>query len=209
VLLALDLDNTLIDRASAFARWAAGRYGPAEVPWLQAVDEDGFAARTEVAARIAKRYGDPYDQVLTELREGMADHLVLDPLVPAALREATSAGLVPVVVTNGTVSQQEAKLRRTGLSALVAGWVISEGAGVRKPDRAIFELAARLVPSPLSSGGWMVGDNPGADIGGGAGAGLRTVWLPRGRAWPASLPYMPTLIAPSLPAAVAAILRTL
>jgi len=29
----------------------------------------------------------------------------------------------------------------------------------------------------------MVGDNPDADIGGGAAYGLRTVWIRRGRTW--------------------------
>ncbi|MEU3521166.1 HAD hydrolase-like protein, partial [Streptomyces sp. NPDC006654] len=39
----------------------------------------------------------------------------------------------------------------------------------------------------LTDGGWMIGDNPAADIGGGHMAGLRTIWV-RGRPWPDLLP---------------------
>jgi putative hydrolase of the HAD superfamily len=78
--------------------------------------------------------------------------------------------------------------------------VVSEGAGVRKPDRRIFELAAELARQPLT--GWMIGDHPEYDIGGGVAAGLRTGWLPRGRVWPEALPYRPTLIAEDCASAI-------
>jgi hypothetical protein len=41
--------------------------------------------------------------------------------------DARAAGWVPFVATNGTVEQQERKLRLTCLEREVAGWVISEG----------------------------------------------------------------------------------
>jgi phosphoglycolate phosphatase-like HAD superfamily hydrolase len=49
-LAIFDLDNTLVDRAGAFRRWAVefvARHGldPAERRWLVAADEDGFAPR--------------------------------------------------------------------------------------------------------------------------------------------------------------------
>jgi putative hydrolase of the HAD superfamily len=206
VLLLIDLDNTLIDRSGAFARWAAQWApahggGPADVDWLIATDNDGYEPRERFAARIGERFRQPAEQVLGELRAGMVEQLLPDPEVAAALGEAVASGWSPVVVTNGSVRQQEAKLRRTGLDGLVAGWVISEGAGVRKPDRRIFELAAELAGLPLT-GGWMIGDHAEYDIGGGAAAGLRTGWLPRGRDWPTGLPYRPTLIAEDCASAI-------
>src|SRR6185437_7372025 len=99
-----------------------------------------------------------------ELRAGMVANLAPDPQIAAVLTDATAAGFVPFVVTNGTVAQQEAKLRHTGLDRLVAGWTISEGAGVGKPDRRIFEQAAAAAGVPLSAGGWMVGDHPEYDV---------------------------------------------
>ncbi|MDY7087013.1 MAG: HAD family hydrolase [Actinomycetota bacterium] len=196
MLLLLDLDNTLVDRTAAFKTWAHARFGESEVPWLATEDRDGYRRREELAALIAARYRLDAAEVLLELRAGMIENLAPNPLMIAALTGATALGYVPVVVTNGTVAQQEAKLRRTGLDEVVAGWVVSEGVGVRKPSRRIFELAAGAVGRTLDEGGWMVGDHAEYDIGGGAGAGLRTGWVSAGREWPASLPYRPTTTAP-------------
>ncbi|MBU2670112.1 HAD family hydrolase [Actinoplanes bogorensis] len=195
MLLLIDLDNTLIDRAAAFKAWARTRFGDTEVPWLVEQDRDGYRPKDELAPVIAARYHLEPAEVLVELRAGMVDQLAPDPLVAAALTSCAAAGFVPVVVTNGTVAQQEAKLRRTGLDRLVAGWTISEGAGVRKPDRRIFELAAASVGRHLDEGGWMVGDHAEYDIGGGAAAGLRTGWVSRGQSWPESLDYRPAVTA--------------
>lgn len=185
----IDLDNTLLDRASAYAGWAAelaAEHAPEadpgpETAWLIDTDGDGFVAREIVAAAIAERYGLDPASLLTTLRAGLVERMTLDPAVGAALTDLRAGGTAVVVVTNGTVAQQERKLRHTGLDALVDGWVISEGVGIRKPDRRIFEAAAQLVDLPLQ--GWMIGDSAAADIAGGHAAGLRTIWLDRGRGW--------------------------
>jgi putative hydrolase of the HAD superfamily len=82
--------------------------------------------------------------------------------------------------------------------------VISEEAGVSKPNPRIFALAARRVRMPLR-GAWMVGDSPEADIGGATAVGLPSVWLHRGRRWPDTR-FAPTRTADGLIAAVAAVL---
>jgi putative hydrolase of the HAD superfamily len=74
---------------------------------------------------------------------------------------------------------------------VVPGWTISEGAGVRKPDRRIFEVAAAAAGVPLGPAAWMVGDSAQADVGGGVAAGLRTAWVTLNRDWPADLTFRP------------------
>ena len=207
MLLLIDLDNTLIDRSAAFRRWSerwAPDHGgsPDDIAWLIATDREGYEPREHFAELISARFAVPADVALLELRAGMIDQVELDPQVGRALGEAADAGWSPVVVTNGSVRQQEAKLRHTGLDRLVAAWVISEGAGVSKPDRRIFEVAAEAVGRSLDAGGWMIGDHAAYDVGGGHAAGLRTVWLRRGREWPADLPYRPTHIADDCAAAI-------
>jgi putative hydrolase of the HAD superfamily len=149
---------------------------------------------------------DGLDRVRTELKLGMADYLSLDSDVTAALRTALAAGWVPFVITNGTTAQQERKLLLTGLDRLVAGWVVSEQAGVRKPDPRIFQLAAQRAGQSLD-GAWMIGDSAAADIAGAHRSGLPSIWLDRGRRWPAEAPR-PTMVAASFPAAVTALLAT-
>ena len=232
-LLLVDLDNTLIDRAGAFDRWArgfaserglasslgvasslgfasergvaaaGGGGGAADAEWLVAADRDGLESRERLAAMIGERFGlDARGEagLLAELRGGLVRQLVPDAAVTRALRDARAAGWVPFVVTNGTVAQQERKLRRAGLDRDVAGWVISEGTGLRKPDPAIFQLAAARAGQPLD-GAWMIGDSAEADISGARNAGLPGIWLHRGRAWPLAT-CQPAHVADSFPHAV-------
>jgi len=207
-LLLVDLDNTLIDRAGAVDRWAqefaaAHDRDPGDAAWLVAADRDGLEPRERFAEMIAERFGlDAQDEgaILTELRGGLVRQLVADDAVILALRRARAAGWAPFVVTNGTVAQQERKLQRTGLDREVAGWVVSEGAGLRKPDPAIFRFAAAQAGQSLDRA-WMIGDSAEADIGGARSAGLPGVWLHRGRPWPVSA-FEPDRVADSFPHAV-------
>jgi len=143
-------------------------------------------------------------QLLAELRGGLVRQIIPDEAVTRALRAARAAGRVPFVVTNGTVEQQERKLRRTGLDREVAGWVISEGAGLRKPDPEIFRFAAARAGQPLDAA-WMIGDSAEADISGARDAGLAGVWLHRGRPWPLTA-FQPAHVAGSFPDAVRIVL---
>jgi len=212
-LLLLDLDNTLLDRAGAFRVWverflASVGAPPQDIDWLISVDADGLTDRWDLADAIRERYGlrmSPIDLV-EALHDGVVEHIRLDPLVACTLRIARDAGWVPVVVSNGAIRQQEVKIRRTGLDRYVADWVISEAAGVSKPNPRIFTLAAARVGMRLR-GAWMIGDSPEADIGGAAATGLPSVWLHRGRSWMDSR-YAPTRQAAGVIPAVAAVLAS-
>ncbi|MEU6207296.1 HAD family hydrolase [Micromonospora musae] len=210
-LLLMDLDNTLLDRAGPFRAWGQGFLDgigapAADIEWLLSIDADGLTDRWDVADAIRDRYDlrVPSIDLVEELHDGLVAHTRLDPLIACALRIADQAGWVPVVVANGAVRQQEAKIRETGLDRYVADWVISEEAGVSKPNPRIFALAAQRVRMPLR-GAWVVGDGPEADIGGAAAVGLPSVWLHRGRTWSDGR-FRPTRTADGLIAAVAAVL---
>lgn len=188
-LLLLDLDNTVLDRAGPFRAWAqhflAEIGAPADdLDWLLDVDADGLTSRWDVADAIRQRYLLRVSSVdLVEvLHDGVIENTRLDPLVACALRIADDSGWLPVIVSNGALRQQEAKIRRTGLDRYVADWVISEDVGVSKPNPRIFAMAAQRVRMRLHHA-WVVGDSPEADIGGAATMGLPSVWLHRGRSW--------------------------
>jgi putative hydrolase of the HAD superfamily len=211
-LLLVDLDDTLIDRAGAFGRWArefaSARGGSAaDARWLVAADRDGLEPRERLAAIISERFGlgeRGEAGLVAELRGGLVRQVIPDGAVTRALRDARAAGWVPFVVTNGTVEQQERKLRHAGLDREVAGWVISEGAGIRKPDPGIFQFAAVRAGQSLH-GAWMIGDSAEADISGARNAGLPGVWLHRGRPWPLTA-FQPGHTAGSFPRAVRIVL---
>lgn len=212
-LLLLDLDNTLLDRAGPFRVWAedflAEIGAPAsDIDWLLSVDADGLTNRWDVADAIRDRYRlrIPSIDLVDALHDGVTELTRLDPLVACALQIADDAGWVPVVVSNGTMRQQDTMIRRTGLDRYLANWVISEEAGVSKPNPRIFALAAERARMRLR-GAWVVGDSPEADIGGAAAVGLPSVWLRRGRDW-TDTRFAPTRTVDGLLPAFAAIFET-
>jgi putative hydrolase of the HAD superfamily len=210
-LLLLDLDNTLLDRARAFRIWAEdflARIGapPQEIDWVLSVDADGLTERWDMADLIKERYGLHASTIdlVEALHDGVVTNTRLDPLVACALQIAGDAGWVPVVVSNGATRQQEARIRLTGLDRYLAEWVISEEAGVSKPNPRIFHIAAERGRMRLG-GAWMVGDSPEADIGGASALGLRSVWVRRGRTWTEPR-FAPTRVADGPIEALAAVL---
>jgi putative hydrolase of the HAD superfamily len=205
------LDNTLIDRDGAFRAWGRDFLEKIGAPdydleWLTSVDADGMTPDWDLADAIQERYRlritslDLVDMV----REGVLERMRLDPLVACALGIAEDAGWVPVVVTNGETRLQEEKLRRTGLDRYLADWVISEEAGVRKPNPRIFGIAAERARMRLA-GAWVVGDAPEVDIAGAEAIGAPSVWLHRGRPW-LETRFSPTRTADSTIAALAAVM---
>ena len=189
-LVLFDLDNTLIDRAQGFRVWARviSAYSlpdAGEVEWLERADNDGLTQRPTLFAGIRSRYGlrEPVDALVQAYREQFPRCI---PPLPdetrTVLRELRQRGWKLGIVTNGGAQPQESKIRSAGLDKLVDGWVISEVLGARKPDAAIFRAASTACERSLA-GGWMVGDNPEADIAGAAAAGLSSVWITRGREW--------------------------
>ncbi|MFG2809399.1 HAD family hydrolase [Streptomyces massasporeus] len=206
-LLLLDLDNTLVDRDAAFraavADFLAERALPEDdIAWLMTVDASGYTPRAEVARAVHARYGAraPGRAVRDLLDRGAADRVVLSGPVRGALARALTAGWTLVIVTNGRTAQQEAKIRTTGLDALVHGWVVSEAVGHKKPAPEIFHAAAAGVGADFD-GAWVIGDSPHADIAGAAGIGARSVWVSAGRPWTEAA-HPPTRTAPDTASAI-------
>ncbi|MFB2581727.1 HAD family hydrolase [Herbiconiux sp. P15] len=191
LLILLDLDNTLVDRAGAFRRWAelfAAELGrPEEADFIVAEDRNGHTPRPRLAATLASRFdldSSPaavsalvermlYEHVeFVEVYDGLAEHLEL----------LADDGLRLAILSNGPVEQQGRKLRRTGIDARMVDTVVSQGVGLAKPDVRIFELALERAGGDPSRT-WMVGDDPVNDVAGGRAAGLRTGWVGHGTVW--------------------------
>lgn len=210
-LALFDLDNTLLDRDMAFASWA-GTFitsnGLSDDAWavIDRADADGLAPREEFFATLRQELS-----ITTELDELLAEYYVVypshysaEPKMVEAVRSLRAAGVKVGVVTNGPPSQW-AKLEAAGIANEFDVVCISEVVGWWKPDIAIFREAARICNVPLS--GWMVGDSDRADIVGGANAGLKTIWIARGREW-TSRDISPDHIVDSIPQAIGVILQS-
>jgi HAD superfamily hydrolase (TIGR01509 family) len=92
----------------------------------------------------------------------------------AALHARVSTG----VVTNNVASEQRQKIAACGFGPLLDAVIISEEAGVAKPDPRIFSLALEALDAEAGET-VMIGDAWETDIAGARAAGIRPIWLNR------------------------------
>ena len=150
-----DLDGTLHDRVATLKQCLPGHTKRFDLP-------AGYAARFTVLGDFSQ-------------------HLLSGPApMPGAhevLAELRRRGLKLGVVTNGRTQMQSSVMERLALRPLVDDLLISEAAGLAKPDPACYALAlARL---GLSAGETLfVGDSPRNDVLGPQLAGMRAAHLP-------------------------------
>ena len=96
--------------------------------------------------------------------------------VVEAVQIIKNMGMKLALVSNGKSPFQERNFNSLGISHLFDVVIISEAVGLRKPDRAIFELAVkRLAVEPNKS--IFVGDNPQADIIGSNKVGMYSIYI--------------------------------
>ena len=80
------------------------------------------------------------------------------------------------IVTNGYTAMQSRKIRHHRLAAKVDFVLISEEAGLHKPDKAIFDLALAKAGATAQRS-LFVGDTPSTDIDGARNAGLHATLI--------------------------------
>jgi HAD superfamily hydrolase (TIGR01549 family) len=94
--------------------------------------------------------------------------------VLAALKPRVRIG----IVSNNLLDEQQAKLELCGFDACVDALVVSETAGVSKPNPAIF-LRALAELECAARDAVMIGDSWAADVEGARAAGIRPIWFNR------------------------------
>lgn len=126
----------------------------------------GFEIDGDEAAQLSEEYRERY---LRARRAIPGARAMLD-----RLRERTAIG----IVTNNQTAEQHDKIRAIGLDGRLDFLVVSEAAGVAKPDPRIFRLALRKAKARPQHA-VMVGDSWGSDVRGALGAGIRPIWFNR------------------------------
>jgi putative hydrolase of the HAD superfamily len=210
-----DLDETLIQRAGAIRRFIADqydRYAGALAPLTRDqyssrfldLEDEGRADKAVVYPALVRALGIAgvsSDVLLADYRARYPGFASLTPGAAETLAALHAGGLRLGVVTNGNGQVQNGKIDAIGVRPLLDCVVISELVGLRKPDAAIFDLAAAqlgLAPADCM----FVGDNPAVDVVGSAAAGMLGVWFGSGAKWPPGLPA-PGAVIDSLPECLA------
>ena len=82
------------------------------------------------------------------------------------------------VVTNNVAAEQRQKIAACGFAPFLHAVIISEEAGVAKPDPRIFHMALDQLGRPADEA-VMIGDAWETDVAGARAAGIRPVWFNR------------------------------
>jgi len=206
-----DLDNTLLDRTQtfhAFARKLAAKYFShlTEAQQEEAIaviiekDEDGYKDKKALFAELTDLL--PWQETV-QAHELLAfyeeEYVNSAELMEGALQlldwcnNRCKVGLI----TNGRHVIQDGKLNRLQIKHYFHSIVISESAGVKKPNIRIFDLCLeQLELSPEEC--VYVGDHPVNDIDGAAKAGLETIWIKVNQPWRDEIENKPALTVTSL-----------
>lgn len=199
----LDLDNTLVERDAAHRRYVEellariGVTGARHAEILAemiAEDRGGHRDRMDfcaaVTARIPELAMSP-EQFWAGYGPGMLRYFAPRPRLNAMLERLAVRHRL-VLVSNGSGARQREKLKRAELERFFqkSAVIISGEAGVKKPDRKIFELALGSAGCSAEAA-LFVGDDPERDIAGAHLAGMKTCWVAGARTmrdYPAHLP---------------------
>ncbi|HWO10486.1 MAG TPA: HAD family hydrolase [Polyangiaceae bacterium] len=185
----LDLDGTLFDRDAAVRAVFGAQHqafeavlgGIAREPFvdrLLALDAHGHGDKRAAYGTLVRELGlhaELAGRLLQHFYEIYPGFGTTFPDVLPTLAELRRRGLALGLLTNGRSVTQQGKLRRLGLEPLFDVTLISEGEGVRKPERAFFERALQRT-GVAAARAWHVGDHPTADVAGASAAGLTAIW---------------------------------
>jgi HAD superfamily hydrolase (TIGR01549 family) len=196
-----DLDDTLFDHAfgaraalrrvhtmhACFARSDFDAFEKAHADHLETLHQRVVAGALDIDSarleRFRRLFGaaavDPSDALLRETAAAYREcYLATRRPVDGALEllDALKSHARIGIVSNNLLQEQQDKVRLCGFEPFVDALVVSEEAGVAKPDPAIFAIALdRLGCDP--AGAVMIGDSWANDIRGARAAGLRCMWF--------------------------------
>lgn len=192
-----DIDNTLIDFGES-AKIAMPRlfevmgypYTP-EVPqlyhkfnaplWaaLERGEITGQYLRSIRWGRIMKALGIECDSVKMEAEyaEQLARVAVLVDGADELLKYLKEKGYIIAIASNSYQAQQERRTKLAGLDKYIDYYFTSMDMGVEKPSVEFFNRCFERLGNPSKDEMIMIGDSLTADVAGGKGAGIATIWF--------------------------------
>ena len=178
-LLSVDFDD--LERAHAQFLEELHREVIAGRMTLEAARRERFrrllaASGAEATDAHAEAAAAAYRESYKTARRAVAGAAALLPLVRSRARVG--------IVSNNLLVEQADKLRVCGLDGFIDALIVSEEAGVSKPEAGIFQLALDRLGCDAGEA-VMVGDSWAADIVGARALGIPAVWFnPSGAAAP-------------------------
>lgn len=206
-MIIFDIDDTLYDNLKPFRAALEETSVAADLPDDFPMDELllDFRGHSDVAFAAAERGGMTVEETFFyRIEKALADYgirisreeaahfqkcyqdaqnwISLSDTVKGMLDDLTGRGAGIGIISNGLSEHQRAKIGVLGLGH----WfhdpyiLISEEAGMSKPDPEIFHTAERQMGCSKNEA-WYVGDSFADDVTGASRAGWKTVWMNRRR----------------------------
>jgi putative hydrolase of the HAD superfamily len=197
-----DLDNTILDRTSTFNNFTNSflkiYFDHIEVKQeifdrIIYLDQDGYKDKKELFSELLEELPWKMKPLQTELLDFYKTEYVKNAVLMEHTREILQhirkkykTGLI----TNGNTSIQYGKIDILEIRSDFDLIIVSEEAGIKKPDPKIFELAlTKLELSPEQC--IFIGDHPVNDIEGAAKIGMKTIWMKVNQPWKDELTAKP------------------
>ncbi|SFS74788.1 HAD family hydrolase [Paenibacillus sp. BC26] len=197
-----DLDNTILDRTRMFGDFTNAFLGhyfnhlestQPVFDRMMELDLDGYKDRNVLFAELLAEL--PWRESLTHAdlaeyykREFIKHAILMDQAadVISYIRGKYRTGLI----TNGRNAVQYGKIDQLGIRDAFEFILVSEEAGVKKPDARIFQMAIdKLQVAPEEC--IYVGDHPINDIEGASMSGMGTIWIRGKHNWNDALKAKP------------------
>jgi len=202
--LIFDLDNTLLDRTKTFYQFSTKlieKYFRESSPddkmrminQIIEMDQDGYKDKKQLFSELLELYSWPatpsHDELMNFYNHEYVESAVLMDhafKVIEHFRNKYKIGLI----TNGRTDIQYGKIDKLNIRSYFDTIIVSEEAGVKKPDPRIFNMAlAQLNAAPEAC--IYIGDHPVNDIEGASRAGLYTIWMKVNQPWKDELTAKP------------------
>jgi HAD superfamily hydrolase (TIGR01549 family) len=193
-----DLDNTLMDRNGALLRYIAlfAEYFAPQIDGVTRaqvetifVEADGGGytpkpvALEKVRQSLRWKRRPSLDEIQAHYHEAYPNCALEMPGAKITLGKLRTRGLKTGIITNGTARTQNIKIDLLGFRPLIDIAIVSETAGVKKPDARIFAQALAELQTAANET-IFVGDHPQNDVLGAQSVGMQAVWMCGYHPWP-------------------------
>lgn len=190
-----DLDNTILDRTQTFGNLTRSFLKTyfnhlddtqSLHDRIIQLDQDGYKEKQTLFSELLDELPWISKPAVQELLQFYGTEYVKNAMLmehaSEVIRHVKQKGYLTGLITNGKTSIQYGKIDQLGIRIEFDCIVVSEEAGVKKPDPRIFEIALNKL-GVMAGECLFVGDHPANDIGGASTAGMHTVWLKVNQPW--------------------------
>ncbi|WP_421382843.1 HAD family hydrolase [Bacillus salacetis] len=184
-----DLDRTLHDRDSSVLEFLKAQHQtlnrlhhtvipPSYIDRFIELECRGYVWKDKVYASLAEEFSLPLspEELLHDYRNGFHRHCIEMDGASALLIFIKSLGLKIGMITNGMTDVQNQTIDALGIRSHFDCIVISEEAGMKKPNPEIFASAAEALNVSISECLY-VGDHYENDVAAARKAGMKAAWL--------------------------------